>query len=98
MQQDNFRAAFTTAEGWGRFSQTVKGGRQENVIELRYGKLHLKQLALDAAPGTQAGEAVVKLDGRDIDARLQIDGQRIVTHFPQGLEIATGQSLQVQHA
>ena len=97
MQQDNFRAAFTTAEGWGRFSQTVQGGRQENAIELRYGKLHLKQLALDAAPGTQASKAVVTLDGRDIDARFQIDGPRTVIHFPQGLDIAAGQTLRVQH-
>ena len=97
MQQDNFRAAFTTAEGWGRFSQRVQGGRQENAIELRYGKLHLKQLSLDAAPGAQAGKAVIKLDGRDIDARFQIDGPRTVIHFPQGLDIAAGQTLQVQH-
>ena len=24
MQQDNFLAVFTTAEGWGRFSQTLR--------------------------------------------------------------------------
>jgi len=65
-QQDNFRAAFTAAEGWGRFSQTVQGGRQENAIELRYGKLHLGHLALDAARGTQASKVAVTLDGRNI--------------------------------
>ncbi|TWU32542.1 GH116 family glycosyl hydrolase [Novipirellula artificiosorum] len=97
MQQDHFRAAFTTAEGWGRFSQTVQGGRQKNTIELHYGKLHLKQLTLDAAPGTQASRAVVKLDDRDIDARFQRDGQRIVLQFLQGLDIAAGHTLQVQH-
>jgi len=94
---DNFKAPFTAAEGWGHFSQTVHGGRQENAVELRYGKLHLKQLALDTAPGTQAGKAAVKLDGREIDARFQIDGQRTVIHFPQALDIAAGQTLRVQH-
>jgi hypothetical protein len=97
MQQDNFRAAFTTAEGWGAFSQTVKAGRQENTVELRYGKLHLKQLAIDAFPETQAGKAMVTLDGRDIDARLQKDGPRTVIRFPQGLDIVVGQTLKVQH-
>jgi uncharacterized protein (DUF608 family) len=97
MQQDNFRAAFTTAEGWGAFSQTVKAGRQENTVELRYGKLHLKQLAIDAFPETQAGKAMVTLDGRDIDARLQKDGPRTVIRFPQGLDIVLGQTLKVQH-
>ncbi len=96
MQQDNFRAAFTTAEGWGRFSQTVKSGRQKNSIELRYGKLPLKQLTLDAAPGTQANQVVVTLDGREIDARIEKDGVRTVIRFPQGLDIDAGGSLQVK--
>ena len=80
-----------------RFSQTVQGGRQENVIDLRYGKLHLKQLALDAAHGAQAGKAVVTLNGHDIDARIQIDEQRTVILFPHGLDIAAGQTLRVRH-
>lgn len=95
--QDNFRAAFTTAEGWGRFSQSVKAGGQENSIELRYGKLHLKQLALDVAPGTEAGKAMVTVDGGDIDARSEKDGTRTIIHFPQGLDMVVGQTLKVQH-
>ena len=91
-----FRAAFTTAEGWGRFSQTVEDGKQKNAIELHYGKLHLKQLTLDHAPGVQAGNAVFKLDGQPVDAQLQIDGPRTVIQFTQGLEVATGQTLQVK--
>ncbi|TWT81567.1 hypothetical protein CA13_30200 [Planctomycetes bacterium CA13] len=96
MQQDNFRAAFTTAEGWGRFSQTVKAGQQKNTIELRYGKLHLTELTLDGAPGTHASKIVVTLDGRDIDARIQKDGPNTVIEFPQGLDIKAGQILSVQ--
>jgi hypothetical protein len=96
MQQDKLRGAFTTAEGWGRFSQTVQGGRQENAVQLRYGELHVRQLALDSVPRTQVSKAVVALDGRDIDTRFQVDGRRTVIHFPHGLDIAAGQTLQVQ--
>lgn len=92
---DNFKAPFTAAEGWGTFAQTVVEGQQSASIELHYGKLHLKQLTLDAAPGTEAGEAVVKLDGREIDARFQKDGPRIVIHFSQGLDITAGQTLKL---
>ena len=92
---ENFRAAFTTAEGWGRFSQAVTSGRQENALELRYGKLHLKQLTLDNAPGAEAGEVSVSLDGRNSNARVEQDGSRTVIHFPQGLSITAGQTLQV---
>ena len=44
MQQEEFRAAFTAAEGWGRFTQTVKAGQQENLIEVRYGKVTFKSV------------------------------------------------------
>ncbi len=98
MQQDNFRAAFTTAEGWGRFRQTVTDGRQENAVELRYGKLHLKQLTLDSAPETRAGKVVITLDSREIDARFKNDDSGTVIQFPQGLDITAGQTLKVEHA
>jgi hypothetical protein len=93
----DFKAPFTAAEGWGSFSQKMVNGQQSASIELRYGKLHLKQLTLNAARGKQASKPVVTLDGRDIDAQFQKDGQRTVIHFPQGLDIAVGQTLQVQH-
>ena len=48
---DNFKAPFTAAEGWGSFAQKVVDGQQSASIELRYGKLHLKQLTLDSASG-----------------------------------------------
>ena len=95
MQQDNFRAAFTTAQGWGRFTQMVREGNQENTIELRYGKLQLKQLTLDTAPGTQAGNAVVKLDGEAVNATVEADGNSTVVKFADGITIATGQTLSV---
>ncbi|QDT00982.1 GH116 family glycosyl-hydrolase [Adhaeretor mobilis] len=97
LSPEKFRAAFTAAEGWGRFHQSVKGGRQENTIELRYGKLHLKQLALDSAPGTQAGKVAITLDGRQLDVRSQNDGPRTVIQFPTGMNMAAGQILNVQH-
>ncbi len=98
MQHEDFRAAFTTAEGWGQFTQTVKDVRQENSIELRYGKLQLQQLTLDLAPGTKSGQATATLDGRTIPAVFKTDGNRLVATFPGGLNIDNGQTLRVKHA
>ena len=41
--------------------------------------------------------SVVTLDGRDIDAQFQRDGARTIIRFPEGIDIAAGQTLQVQH-
>ena len=97
MSPDNFKAPFTAAEGWGTLAQKVADGQQSASIELRYGKLHLKQLALDSVPGTQASKPVVTLDGRNIDTQFQRDGARTIIRFPEGIDIAAGQTLQVQH-
>ena len=96
MQQSNFRAAFTTAEGWGQFSQTVTAGQQENSIEVRYGKLQLRQLTLDAAPETRPGSVVVKLDERVVTAKVETVGRSMVIKFDDGFEIATGQKLLIK--
>jgi len=44
---DNFKAAFTTAEGWGTYSQTRKGKSLECKIDVKWGKLLLKTVNLE---------------------------------------------------
>jgi uncharacterized protein (DUF608 family) len=44
---DNFKAAFTTAEGWGTFSQVKKGKALECTIDVKWGKLPLKTLNIE---------------------------------------------------
>ncbi|MCM2372846.1 GH116 family glycosyl-hydrolase [Aporhodopirellula aestuarii] len=96
MQQENFRAAFTTAEGWGRFSQTIEGGRQDNTIELRYGKLSLKELTLDTATNAKVTKAKTTVNGRDIEAQSQFQPERAVITFAKSLDLSAGQTLQVK--
>ena len=45
-QQDNFKAAFVGAEGWGTFSQLVDGKTQTNKLVINYGTLEIEQLTL----------------------------------------------------
>ncbi|QDV40502.1 hypothetical protein Enr13x_03080 [Stieleria neptunia] len=96
MQQDNFRAAFTTAEGWGRFQQTAGRGVQTGSIELRYGRLDLKELAFDQVDGTSANRAEVTLDDRPLTSRFQPEPGRYVVRFPQGLQMKAGQHLRAR--
>ncbi|MEO0452518.1 MAG: GH116 family glycosyl-hydrolase [Verrucomicrobiota bacterium] len=97
MQQDDFRAAFTAAEGWGRFTQTVKEGKQMNSLELTYGKLNLKELTLDLAPGAKADRAIVKVDGQDVDVKLTKNKESRVIVFTKAITISKDQKLEVEH-
>ncbi len=49
LRPEDFRAAFTTAEGWGSFAQQRDGTGQRETVELRWGKLRLRSLAFALA-------------------------------------------------
>ncbi|WPJ97286.1 GH116 family glycosyl hydrolase [Coraliomargarita algicola] len=92
---EDFRAAFTTAEGWGSFAQKVSGGRQFAVIDLGYGTLELKQLSLGKVKGTQANAVSVKIGGKVIPATLNYNEGNYVVHFDTTVSLQAGQRLEV---
>ena len=51
---EDFRAAFTAAEGWGTLVQKRDGKRQTNRVEVKWGKLRLETLALELPEGAKA--------------------------------------------
>ncbi|PAY17529.1 glucosylceramidase [Rhodopirellula sp. SM50] len=93
---DNFKAPFTAAEGWGSFTQKVTDGQQSASIEMRHGKLALNEFVVDQVDGTTASRAVVVVNGNEIPSQLQIRQGRYVVRFPQGLDLTTGQTLQLR--
>ena len=61
LSPEDFRAAFTTAEGWGTFSQKDADGQRGTalrvaVVRVAWGKLQLKTLGLVAAAGTKPND------------------------------------------
>ena len=76
---ENFRAAFTAAEGWGLFVQQRQSKIQRQRIEVRWGKLNLNTLAF-AVPGDFNKVKVTVILGRKVipsihklkDGRLEI--------------------------
>ncbi|MEP2775544.1 MAG: GH116 family glycosyl-hydrolase [Luteolibacter sp.] len=98
LQQEDFRAAFTTAEGWGQFSQKVTAGKQSQAIDLHYGVLSLKEIAFDQAEGTNATSAQVSIDGTSVAAAFQTVEKRYILHFQDGLNLKAGQKLEIHFA
>lgn len=92
---EDFRSAFTTAEGWGTFSQKVEKGQQSEQIELRYGKLSLKWLSFKQVEGTKANGFSVKLDDEPIEAKFSLEEGDYCVQFDSMLVISAGQKLEV---
>src|SRR5262249_26643700 len=92
---EDFRCAFTTAEGWGRFSQKVEDGKLRVEIVPQWGRLRLETLALGLPPGVPAGRARLTLDGRAVPAESSTEGSRLMLKMGSEVSVKTGQKLRV---
>jgi hypothetical protein len=83
----DFRAPFTSAEGWGSFWQKQGAGRTECGLQLRWGKLHIKTFALGVADGAKVTTATVLLAKNAIPATLTQSGNRALLTFATPAEL-----------
>ncbi|WP_316835415.1 GH116 family glycosyl-hydrolase [Pedobacter nutrimenti] len=68
--KENFKAAFTTAAGWGTYSQRKTGLKQVHRFELKYGELSLHKIALEKLDGEKTSSVLVILGGRQIPVKF----------------------------
>ncbi|NQT84354.1 hypothetical protein HQ563_15120, partial [bacterium] len=94
LQQDNFKSFFSTAEGWGSFSQKREGKTQTNVIELKYGRLRLRQLELKPSV-ISLKDVKLELSGRPFPFERKVVGDRLVIDFPGPLTLKEGDLIKV---
>lgn len=95
LSPENFKCAFTGAEGWGTFSQKNEGGKYEAEIAVRWGKLRLKTIALET---TEAAAVRVNLGNSELPATFERSGKRILILLAQPVKVTAGQSLNVSAA
>jgi uncharacterized protein (DUF608 family) len=95
LSPEDFKAAFTTAAGWGTFSQQVKAGVLSARVTLAWGSLRLKTLALALPQGSAPAVAKVTVNGVVVDATKTIEGSRIVFTLAADAKISAGQTIEV---
>ena len=89
LSPENFRAAFTSAEGWGTFRQTIDGPAQHAQIHLKYGTLYLKALALTHDVGMQASEILAHKNGIAVPCHAKsLNNHRILISFKNQVHLA----------
>lgn len=99
MSPKDFRTAFTTAEGWGSFAQTVDAdGKGRWELRVVRGKLRLSSLELGDIESRLRGKAAVAVDGKSVDATARVAKEAVAVAFPTPLVLAAGQSLVVTTA
>ena len=93
---EDFKSAFTSAEGWGSFIQKYVAEGMNASITLRYGRLRLHTLGLVLPAGSHAQSATAQIGGKEIPVSSSRSGDRISLRFPAGLLLTADQSLSIK--
>lgn len=92
---ENFKAAFTAAEGWGSYSQKQAGKSMTVSLDLRYGKLRLNEIDLVPPTGSKPTKATVTIHGKALEAALKTDEGRLSILFAAQLDMTAGDTLEI---
>jgi uncharacterized protein (DUF608 family) len=85
---EDFKAAFTGAEGWGSFSQKINDTSMTASLSVRWGSLKLRSVSL-ACGKTPAG-LTVTLGGKEVPAEISWDQGKATIRFSGPKTIAQG--------
>jgi uncharacterized protein (DUF608 family) len=93
-QPADHNSFFTTAEGWGNFSQKRTNNVQKNRLELAYGKLLLSRIGLVTDLDTK-NNLRISLNGEEINASFKKEDRDIAIEF-KTLELTAGDVLDIE--
>jgi len=92
---EDFRCAFTTAQGWGTFSQKRSPDDQRETITLRWGTLRVKTFAFALPESLRPTAVVVMIDKQRVPASHSRDDGRLVIELAEAQTLTAGQTLEV---
>jgi len=92
---DNFKAAFTAAEGWGTLEQTRNTSEQINKIHVAHGRIKLKEIVLKLPEGKSALTTQVDVNGNKINAFANHVADKTMIAFNQ-IELSEKDTISVK--
>jgi non-lysosomal glucosylceramidase len=92
---EDFRAAFTSAQGWGTFSQKRNKTEQIEKLELAWGKLRLKKMVFDIPTGQNLTSVQINVSNKRIQATYEMIDNRVVIKLTEPVVINAGQEITV---
>jgi hypothetical protein len=92
---ENFRAAFTAAEGWGSLAVKSEGRSAKCEVVVRWGRLALKTLTLTVPAGLHPQRVSAHLAGKPVPAKLTVRDGRCTVELATKAVVAAGEVLQV---
>lgn len=92
---EDFKCAFTAAEGWGTYSQQLSSKEMNAQLQVKWGRLALKTLQL-APSGFTPRQVELRHEGSAVAAQLkQVEGQ-VIIQLDNAIEVAEGTRIEVK--
>ncbi len=95
---ENFKTAFTAAEGWGTYSQVCNKTKQIHRLAVKYGKINLTDIGLECVNNQTVKKVNVILENQVIPATFTQSGKNVRVKFSKKYSIATNQTLVISLA
>lgn len=96
ISRENFKAAFTAAEGWGSYSQAFGKDKFDASYKICSGKLNLRSMSFVWEGKHHVKEATIASDGKMLDANFIQEGNKILVELKENLTVETGSSVVIR--
>jgi uncharacterized protein (DUF608 family) len=93
LSPENFKAPFTSAEGWGTYSQTAVAATFTSTLEVKWGRLRVKTIRL--SPAFAPNSVSVRAADREIAASLANSVDGAVITLGAETTLSPGQALTI---
>jgi non-lysosomal glucosylceramidase len=95
LRPEDFKAAFTTAEGWGTFAQRYDGTIQHETISVKWGQLQLRSLAFSVAKSLAVNQVKISADGRVLSCHYDMNDSRLTIQLEAATTLKAGQTMEI---
>jgi non-lysosomal glucosylceramidase len=92
---DNFKAPFTSAQGWGTYTQQRNNNSFTAKLDLKYGKLPLKKISVSLQNNNSA-KVTIELNGKQIPCSMYRSGTDALISLHEAVTINTHEILFVK--
>jgi len=92
---ENFKAAFTSAEGWGTFTQKTAGAMQHETIEVKWGQLRLRSLAFAMPAGKTPQSVKVTVNDQPVEGTGALENKKVLVSLAADVVLKAGERIEV---
>lgn len=93
---ENHKSLFVAAEGWGLFTQKRTARKQTERIEVRAGRLRVKNLVFEVPEGRGIKQVAVMANQRPTEATYELSDGRLTITLASEVTISEGQSVEAE--